>query len=188
MALDLTYRPLSPDTIMKGFTCGEGEIDRWFAREALRDQDRGTILTTCAYLPEIASPAGFYALASVAEEVRHLPDHDYHHFGKGDYFPCLQLAYLAVHSRYQGRGIGTSMAGGVIELFADIGPKIGLPHLILVPINDGVVPYYRDQLGFQCYHKRTRMFLPLQAALQAVNEMNDGNGVGGADPGGTCQA
>ena len=182
MALNLTYRPLADDTITTGFSCGEIEIDRWFAREALLEQERRTILTTCAYLPGIASPVGFYALASVAEEVCQLPDHDYHLFGKGDYFPCLQLVFLAVHRRHQRHGIGTSMVGAVLELFAEIGPRIGLPHLILVPINEDVVPYYQDQLGFTPYRKGDRMFYPLQAALEAAQEAKPAdaeNGVAG---------
>jgi GNAT superfamily N-acetyltransferase len=177
----LTYRPLAADTITREFTCGEDEIDRWFRNEALADHERGTILTTCAYLPGVASPAGFYSLASVAEEVSQLPGHDYHRFGKGEHFPCLQLVYLAVHRRYQRRGIGTSMVGAVLELFAEIGPKIGLPHLILVPINDDVISYYQDQLGFEPYHKDTRMFYPLQAALQAVQEAQPGDAENGGN-------
>jgi len=166
--LALTYEILSEATIRTGFSCGEHEIDSWFAKDALKEHRKGTILTTCAYLPGIASPAGFYALASVAEEVSALKG-QYHRFGRGQYFPCLQLVFLAVHKRYQRKGIGTSMVGAVTSLFADIGPKIGLPHLILVPINDEVIPYYRDHLGFECYKKDSRMFLSLQAALDAVS-------------------
>lgn len=117
---------------MTGFACGEHEIDSWFAKEALKEQDKGTILTTCAYLPGVASPVGFYALASVAEEVKSLKG-EYHRFGQGHHFPCLQLVFLAVHVRYQRQQIGTSMVGAVTSLFAEVGPKIGLPHMILVP-------------------------------------------------------
>jgi GNAT superfamily N-acetyltransferase len=106
-------------------------------------------------------------VASVAEEVRHLPGHSYHILSGGGHFPCLQLVYLAVDQAHQGKGIGISMAGAVTELFADIGPRIGLPHLILVPINDDVIPFY-EGLGFTCYLGGARMFLPLQSALEAM--------------------
>jgi hypothetical protein len=115
----------------------------------------------------MAAPVGFYSVASVAEEVRNLPGR-YHGFGRGEYFPCLQLVYLAVHGPQKGRGIGLSMAGAVTELFAQVGPLIGIPHLILVPINDEVIPFYENQLGFTCYMNRSRMYLPLQAALDAA--------------------
>lgn len=61
------------------------------------------------------------------------------------------------------------MAGAVAELFAEIGPRIGLPQLILVPINEEVIPFYEEQLGFTCYMDRCRMYLPLQDALDAMS-------------------
>lgn len=174
MALELTYRHIDDATVTQGFRCGERELDRFFGGSAKRAHDRGTILTTCAYMPGIAAPVGYYSVASVAEEVRHLPGHSYHLFGSGGHFPCLQLVYLAVNQPQQGQGIGTSMAGAVTELFADIGPKIGLPHLILVPINDNVIPFY-EGLGFNCYLGTARMFLPLQSALEAMSTPPAGN-------------
>ena len=168
MALDLSYRPIEADTITIGFRCGEPTLDQFLARKAWKHHQRGTILTTCAYLPGMIAPVGFYSIASVAEEVRNLPG-SYHLLGRGEYFPALQLVYLAVRRDHQRREIGTSMAGAVTELFAEIGPKIGLPHLILVPINEGVVAFYEDQLGFTCYMNRGRMYLPLQSALDAMS-------------------
>jgi hypothetical protein len=61
------------------------------------------------------------------------------------------------------------MAGAVTELFAEVGPKIGLPCLVLVPINDSVIPFYEEQLGFTCYMDRCRMYLTLPAALDAMS-------------------
>jgi len=61
------------------------------------------------------------------------------------------------------------MAGAVTELFAEIGPKIGLPCLILVPINEEVIPFYEEQLGFTCYQSRGRMYLTLAEAIDAMN-------------------
>lgn len=168
MALDLSYQPIDEETDTKGFCCGERELDRFFARKAKKQHERGTILTTCAYLPGIAPPIGFYSIASVAEEVVNLPDLPYHRLGEIEHFPAMQLVYLAVQRPHQGRGIGAAMAGAVIELFADVGQRIGLPHLILVPINEEVIPFYQDLLGFSCYKERGRMYLPLRDAVLAM--------------------
>lgn len=101
MAVALIHRALDAATVTRDFSCGEREIDRWFAREALREHQRGVILTTCAYLPKGEIPIGFYAVATVAEDVKNLSA-AYHRFGGSGYFPCLQLVYLAVHRTYQG--------------------------------------------------------------------------------------
>lgn len=60
------------------------------------------------------------------------------------------------------------LAGAVIGLFADVGQRLGIPQLILVPINDEVIPFYQDRLGFSCYRDRSRMYLPLQVAVDAM--------------------
>jgi GNAT superfamily N-acetyltransferase len=169
VALDLSYQSIDAATQTGGFCCGARELDRFFTTgKALRDHRAGTILTTCAYLPGVAPPVGFYSIASVAESVKHLPG-TYRLFGGDDYFPALQLVYLGVQRAHQGQDIGTSMAGAVVELFADVGQKLGIPHLILVPLNDEVIPFYRDRLGFRCYKGTSRMYLPLQLAVDAMN-------------------
>jgi len=169
VALDLSYRPMDAETQTQGFCCGARKLDRFLTSgKALRDHRAGTILTTCAYLPGIVPPVGFYSIASVAETVKHLPG-TYRLFGGDDYFPAMQLVYLGVHGTHQGQDIGTSMAGAVVSLFADVGQKLGLPHLILVPINDEVIPFYRDRLGFRCYKGTSRMYLPLQLAVDAMS-------------------
>lgn len=168
LVLNLSYQPIEASTITSGFRCGARELDQFFAKKAKKQHERGTILTTCAFLPGIGAPVGFYSIASVAEEIQNLPDRPYHRLGDCDHFPALQLVYLAVHHAHQGRGIGSAMAGAVIELFANVGQTIGIPYLILVPINDEVIPFYEDQLGFICYRDRCRMHLPLRDAVLAM--------------------
>ncbi len=168
MALGITYEPISGKTVTRGFCCGEKELDKFFTRGgALKDHEQGTILTTCAYLPGIAAPDGYYSIATVSEEATILPS-KYHSFGKGEHFPALQLVYLAVHRRHQRCGIGISMAGAVVEMFANVGQRLGIPHLILVPINEEVIAFYEERLGFTCYKNRDRMYLPLQDAVDAM--------------------
>jgi GNAT superfamily N-acetyltransferase len=167
LPLDLSYRPIDEATITAGFSCGEKELDRFFSDKALKDHNNGTIRTTCSYLSGVDRPVGFYSLATVAERSRLLKA-KYHALFDSQHFPCLQLVYLAVHRSHQRAGIGTAMVGAVIEAFASIGTTIGLPCLILVPINDAVIPFYEDQLGFTCYMNRQRMYLTLADAIDAM--------------------
>lgn len=165
--LRLSYRTMCPEINRRGFCCGEQDIDDWFTRDALRFEERGTVRVTCATLTGNDAPVGFFAVATTVENVSKLPGFHYHLFGGAKYFPCLQLVYLAVRREFQGRGIGSTMAGSAIALFAEVGPLIGMPHLILLPINDGVKPFY-ERLGFETYDGGERMFLPLQSAVDAV--------------------
>jgi GNAT superfamily N-acetyltransferase len=165
--LHIEYRGISAGTNCKAFQCGEREINRWFSKDALKSDTRGVVRVTCAHLPGNDAAVGFFGIATAVEDVRKLPGYHYHLFGGSKQFPCLQLVYLAVQREFQGRSIGRTMVGSVIARFAEIGPIIGLPHLILVPINDRVIPFY-ENIGFQKYDGGARMFLPLQTALDAV--------------------
>lgn len=111
---------------------------------------------------------GFYSLASVTELASKIKT-NYHLFGHADRFPCLQLVWIGVLRELRGGDVGAALMGQVIQTFAEVGMKIGLPHLILVPINPEVKKFYRDY-GFSDYDGGTKMYLPLQTALEAVIE------------------
>lgn len=115
-------------------------------------------------------PMGVYALATVAEEVSNLPGR-YHLFRAGDFFSALQLVWLATDKAFEGRGLGELMVGRVIQTFAEIAPVIGLPHLIVLPDpkdHERLTKFY-GKLGFTPYKDGEAMFLPVQAAVDAVN-------------------
>jgi GNAT superfamily N-acetyltransferase len=122
---------------------------------------------TCASLAGSKAAAGFYSLGCVTEEVRKLPGTSYAPFGGSQLFPCLQLAWIGVHKPMQGAQIGLRMLGRIVTTFAQIGREIGLPHLIVIPINDDVKRFYA-KMGFEEYDSGDRMFLPVQTACEVV--------------------
>lgn len=111
-------------------------------------------------------PIGFFAFQMVVEDakkldqVRHKPS-----FGSQTHFPCLNLVYVAVDHRHQGRGIGRALMGRAIEDFAEIGGRTGLPLMILMPINQKVAAFY-ESLGFVRCRKGLEMYLPLRSAIE----------------------
>ncbi|WP_242153619.1 GNAT family N-acetyltransferase [Sphingomonas sp. BAUL-RG-20F-R05-02] len=112
---------------------------------------------------------GYFAIATAVENIQKLKGFHYHAFGEGRWFPCLHLVNVAVRDRYKGRDLGKILVGTAITIFAEIGPQIGLPHMILTPINADVIPFY-EALGFEPYDGGARMFLPLQTAVQVVEQ------------------
>lgn len=116
---------------------------------------------------------GFFALSSVVEEAKKLPDVPFvPFFGSPLYFPCVQLVYMAMHTEFQKQGYGTEVLGEVVRVFAEVGNAIGIPALILTPINDDAKRFYA-RLGFEPYDKGTRMFLGLEAAAATFNEASE---------------
>jgi GNAT superfamily N-acetyltransferase len=158
------YKPLNKAACQSQFKCGATSIDKYFAREAWKQHTGGVHRVTYGHLEGSTAPAAFFSLACVTEEISKLKG-PYHPFGGADRFPCLQLVWLGVHKALQGQKIGSLMVGKVVEIFANVGAQIGLPHLVLVPISEDVKPFYLS-LGFREYDDGKRMFLPLQSAIE----------------------
>lgn len=149
------------------FCCGEQSVNKYFRSEAWKKHEIRQHRITVACLANNETPCGYFSVATVAEEIGKLPG-TYHLFGAGKHFPCLQLVWIGVDKRMQRKKIGTALVGQVIQLFADVGSSIGLPHLILVPIDQDVKAFYAG-LGFIEYDGGKRMFLPLQTAIEATS-------------------
>src|SRR5690242_12639086 len=114
----LEFGPVRTSTNCRGFCCDSREIDRWFERRALKHHEGGLVTVTCAYeVGRPKRPLGFYALATVAEEVRSLPGRYFPHRG-GDHFSALHLVWLATDKGFIRRGLGELMVGRVIRTFA----------------------------------------------------------------------
>ncbi|WP_256213467.1 GNAT family N-acetyltransferase [Sphingobium sp. YR768] len=154
------------------FCCGVAEIDKWFRSKSLKDHDRRKHIVTCAHdAGADTQPIGFYALSTVIEEARLLAGAPYiPFFGNPRYFPCLSMVYLAVAQDRQRQGVGSTMMVKVILDFADYGEQIGLPLLILTPLNRAVADFY-EGLGFERYRSGAGMFLPLQTAIDMRDQL-----------------
>jgi GNAT superfamily N-acetyltransferase len=168
----LAFRRHGKDMRTLSFCCGISEIDTWFRTKSLRDHERRKHIVTCVHDAGLeTNPVGFYALSTVIEEARLLPGISYvPFFGNSNYFPCLSLVYLAVAQDRQRQGIGSAMIIRVILDFAEYGELIGLPLLILTPINDGVADFY-GWLGFERYRRGSGMFLSLQTAIDMRDQL-----------------
>lgn len=147
--------------------CGDAEIDKWFRNTAQRDHDQRKHLTTCVRFDEEGDVAGFYSLSTIAENARNLPDVQHYPFEGNLHFPCLQLVYLAFRQGHQGRGHGTAVLIHLIRRFAEIGETIGIPAMIVTPLNDRVMNLY-SRMGFEPYLRGTRMVMPLRTAVEHV--------------------
>lgn len=163
---EIEFKELTKAACRGRFNCGAAEVNSYLRRDAWKLHNQLTHRVTYSHYPTVSEPNGFVALAAVTEEIRKLPGTFYHRFGGAERFPCLQLVWLGVGTRHQGNKIGKRLVAKAIDTFADVGQKIGLPHLILVPISNDVKPFYRN-LGFEEYDNGARMYLPLQTAILA---------------------
>ena len=126
-------------------------------------------MVTCARFDGQEDLLGFYALSSVSEDAKKLPDVKFFPFETKSYFPCIQLVYLAISQPLQRSGHGTEIVADLTRRFAIIGEIIGIPAMIVTPLNKDAARLYQ-RCGFEAYAGGTRMVLPLQTAIATVRE------------------
>lgn len=167
--MTIQFKPLCAATCRTQLVSGDSEIDKWFRNKALTDHENRKHIVTCARFDGDEKLAGFYALSAVSENAKNLPGVRFFPFETNLYFPCIQLVYLAVDKPLQGNQHGTAIMGYLIRRFADIGSAVGIPAMIVTPLNDDAARFY-TRLGFEPYPKGRRMVLPLQTAIATVDE------------------
>ena len=168
----LNYRELTAECATHQFVSGDSDIDKWFLKKSLKDHNKRKHVVTCVREGESREILGFYALSSVVEDAKALPEVDFFPFSTSFYFPCLQLVYLAVNQPKQRQSYGTIIMAEIVRRFAEIGQYTGLPALIVTPLNEDAERFYL-RLGFTRYPKLKRLVLPIQTAIATVNEANE---------------
>lgn len=126
------------------FTCGQPELDRFLVRHALQAQQSNSSQTYVALSDNAV--IGFYTI--VAGEVRHadapervvkgMPRHP---------IPLLVLARLAVHTEWQGRGIGAGLLLDALGRTLQVADIVGVRSLAVHAKDTSAAAFYRH-FGF----------------------------------------
>jgi hypothetical protein len=74
---------------------------------------------------------------------------------------------MAMRTDLQRKQHGTGVLGEVVRVFAEIGSAVGMPAMVLTPLNDDARRFYR-RMGFEPYDRNTRMFPGLEAAWATI--------------------
>jgi GNAT superfamily N-acetyltransferase len=126
------------------FTCGQPELDRFLIRHALRAQQSNSSQTYVAVSDN--EIVGFYTI--VAGEVQHAQAPERVVKGMSRHpIPLLVLARLAVHTKAQGRGIGSGLLLDALGRTLQVADMIGVRALAVHAKDDRAVAFYRH-FGF----------------------------------------
>ncbi len=127
------------------FTCGQPELDHFLTRHALQAQQSNSSNTYAALSD--GEVVGYYTL--VAAEVRHseapprvvkgMPRHP---------IPLLLLARLAVHTKMQGKGLGSGLLLDAMGRTLQVADMVGVRALAVHAKDDAAASFYRH-FGFE---------------------------------------
>lgn len=144
MRAPLRIEKLDRTHAVEEFTCGQPELDRFLFRHALQAQQANSSRTYVGVSGKTV--VGYYTI--VAGEVRHadapervvkgMPRHP---------IPLLILARLAVHSDWQGRGIGAGLLLDALGRTLQVADIVGVRSLAVHAKDDATAAFYRH-FGF----------------------------------------
>jgi GNAT superfamily N-acetyltransferase len=130
--------------LVEEFTCGLPVLDRFLIRYALQSQQMNASRTYVGLHEETV--IGYYTI--VAGEVRHADAPPRVVKGMPRYpIPILVLARLAVHSKWQGRGIGAGLLLDALGRTLQAADIIGVRSIAVHAKNDSAAAFYQH-FGF----------------------------------------
>jgi GNAT superfamily N-acetyltransferase len=149
------------------FTCGQPELDRFIIRHALQAQLTHSSQTYVGLNGETV--IGYYTI--VAGEVRH--DEASERVAKGmprHPIPILVLARLAVHSEWQGRGIGAGLLLDALGRTLQVADIVGVRALAVHAKDDSAAAFYRH-FGFEPSPTDSRhLFMLIKGIREAAGD------------------
>jgi GNAT superfamily N-acetyltransferase len=160
----LLIQKLQRTYAVEDFTCGQPELDRFLARHGLQAQQAHSSQTYVGVSG--AKIVGFYTV--VVGEVQHadapervvkgMPRHP---------IPLLVLARLAVHSEWQGRGLGAGLLHDALARTLQVADIVGVRALAVHTKDDDAASFYRH-FGFMPSDTDPRHLFMLIKDIRAI--------------------
>ena len=164
MTDSLRIEKLNRTHAVEEFTCGRPDLDRFLIRHALQAQQMNSSQTYVALSDKIV--IGFYTI--VAGEVRHIDAPERVIKGMPRHpIPLLVLARLAVHSGWQGRGIGAGLLLDALGRVLQVADIIGVRAIAVHAKDDSAAAFYRH-FGFMPSPTDDRHLFMLIKDIRAV--------------------
>jgi GNAT superfamily N-acetyltransferase len=130
--------PLATEHRLDGFRCGRPELDFWLTQRARRNQLEGA--SRCFVVCANSEVVGYYALSAGAVLHETVPGNIRRNMPEP--IPVAVLGRLAVHSDWNGQGIGAGLLKDAVLRTARLGEEMGIRALLCHAIDERARDFY----------------------------------------------
>ncbi len=131
-------QPLHEDHHLDNFRCTEPELESWLKQRARKNQHDGA--SRCFVLCDGVTIAGYYALA--AGSILHAQAPGNIRRNMPDPIPVVVLGRLAIHTNYQGRGLGADLLKDAVLRSLRLSREMGIRALLCHAVNENAKRFY----------------------------------------------
>lgn len=151
--------------ILDSFSCGNEELDRFFKRNALVNDQNGYGKTYV--LIDEKDVLGFFTLCSSSIKYDEYPNKENEKIPKYP-IPCIKIARLAVNKKYQHQGYGRELIKQAFLRVSSVSNTIGV-RLIVVDAKESAISFYKKYGFLPLEDNKNSYFLLVDTLLKAVN-------------------
>ncbi|SDC61300.1 Acetyltransferase (GNAT) domain-containing protein [Sanguibacter gelidistatuariae] len=126
------------------FDSGAPELDDWFRRFALENQQANNAVTYVTVRDGVV--LGYYAIAMSAYTTNRLPERMQKN--RPGETPCILLARLAVDSTAQGQGVGAALLRHAMEQSFSLSERVGAAALLIHCRDESAKAFYQANGDF----------------------------------------
>lgn len=155
--------PLPSNHGVKGFTCGEREIDHWVASKAAKWSRQYRTKVFVAHIDGHSAVLGFYSLSFAKEDGGKLPDQRDREIYRSNGVPLVYLHFLGVQRTHQRCGLGKLLLIDCLRRAHHVSQHVAFYGVGLRSISDQTTTIYR-KYGFgvvEPNEKHPLMILPI---------------------------
>lgn len=148
---------LTEKHVLEGFACGQAALDEWLVKRALVNQTNGASRTYV--VTENNRVIGYYALSNGGVTSSEAPGKIRRNMP--DPIPLMILARLAIHKKWQGKGIGTDLLRDAVLRTLHAATISGIRALLVHALDETAELFYKKNGVLASDIRPLTLFLPL---------------------------
>jgi GNAT superfamily N-acetyltransferase len=165
----LVIEPLDARHDRRAFSCGEAELDDWFAHRSGQDVRRNIARVFVAIDSELGV-VGFYSLSSFSLALGEFPDALARKLPRYDAVPAALIGRLARDEKARGQRLGDFLVADAVRRILGANRSVAVFAIVVDAKNTKAAEFYK-QFGFQSFPLHPeRLFLTTATAIAALQK------------------